>query len=271
MAAVPPHVLAAYGVAGPAQALGGGQGTSVVAGGLVLKPGAKVGEISWLAGVCARIQPHGFGLPAPVPARDGRLVVDGWSASTFVEGAPIDGRNRSAAVWLPVLEAGRAFHQAVRYERRPAFLDLRTHRWAVADRAAWGKAPLTSGLRSARLLNPLDGLVVDERLADQLIHGDLSGNVLLTAGLAPAVIDVSPYWRPAAYADAVLVVDALLWWHADSSLLNIGRPKGIDDCIWTSLLVRGLTFRLLSFDESSWSVPHELDRYSKVAQLLEAR
>ena len=33
-------------------------------------------------------------------------------------------------------------------------------------------------------------------VAPQLIHGDLTGNVLFGDGLAPAIIDLSPYWRP---------------------------------------------------------------------------
>ena len=30
----------------------------------------------------------------------------------------------------------------------------------------------------------------------QLIHGDLTENILFAEGLSPAVIDFSPYWRP---------------------------------------------------------------------------
>jgi hypothetical protein len=62
--------------------------------------------------------------------------------------------------------------------------------------------------------------------------------VLLSDGLAPAVIDMSPYWRPTAYAEAVVVVDALLWRRADSMLVDLGRPKSLDDRVWTSLLAR---------------------------------
>jgi uncharacterized protein (TIGR02569 family) len=246
-----------------------------VVDGLVLKPGADAEETSWLAGVCARVELQGFRLAAPVPAIDGRLVVDGWSATTYLDGTHVDERDRSAAAWLPVLEAGRTFHGGVRRERRPAFLDARKDRYAVADRAAWSDAPPTLGPRSARLLDRLDRHVIDERLADQLVHGDLSGNVLLRDGLAPAVIDVSPYWRPATYADAIVVVDALLWWLTDAQLVDLGRPQGLDEPIWTSLLARALTFRLLLFDESSQPTSRdsdqELDLYGEVAELLASR
>ena len=47
----------------------------------------------------------------------------------------------------------------------------------------------------------------------QVIHGDIGGNVLFAdaSGLPPAVIDVSPYYRPRSFADAVLVADAVAW------------------------------------------------------------
>ncbi len=32
----------------------------------------------------------------------------------------------------------------------------------------------------------------------QLVHGDLTGNLLFHTSLPPAVIDLSPYWRPTA-------------------------------------------------------------------------
>jgi uncharacterized protein (TIGR02569 family) len=275
MAAVPPRVLAAYGIGGTPQGLAGGQGTSVVVDGLVLKPDADVEETSWLAEVCKHAEPQGFRLAAPVPAIDGRLVVEGWSATPYVEGAPVDQHDRSATVWLPVLEAAHAFHQAVRHEPQPAFLQRRTHQWAVADTAAWGQPRPVIGPRSSQLLDLLDRHVIDEGLGDQLVLGDLSGNVMLGDGLPPAVIDVSPYWRPTAYADAIVVVDALLWWRADSLLVELGRPQAIDDRIWTSLLSRALTFRLLALDENSRPAPRELaqelDRYEEVARLVEAR
>jgi uncharacterized protein (TIGR02569 family) len=275
MTGVPPQVLAAFGIGGTPQQLAGGQGTSVVVDGLVLKPGADAEETSWLAMVCQQVEPRGFRLPAPVAATDGRLVVDGWSATAYVDGAPVDQRDRSAAVWLPVLEASRAFHQAVRQQPQPAFFRRRTHKWAVADAAAWGRQRPAIGPRSSRLLDLLSRHVVDEGLPDQVVHGDLSGNVLLSDGFAPALIDVSPYWRPDAYADAVVVVDALLWWRADPVLVDLGRPQPLDDRIWTSLLARALTFRLLAHNETARSAARgrdpEIDRYDRVRTLLDAR
>jgi len=44
--------------------------------------------------------------------------------------------------------------------------------------------------------------------------------VLFAAGEPPAVIDFSPYWRPAGLALAVAAVDALTWSGADPAILD---------------------------------------------------
>ena len=53
----------------------------------------------------------------------------------------------------------------------------------------------------------------DDSAAFQVVHSDLSGNVLFAggAGLPPAVIDISPQFRSVPYAEAVLVADAVAW------------------------------------------------------------
>ena len=81
--------------------------------------------------------------------------------------------------------------------------------------------PLAGQLRSLlAALRPV-------RLPAQLIHGDLGGNVLFAAGEPPAVIDFSPYWRPAGLALAVAAVDALTWSGADPAILDelAGEPE----------------------------------------------
>ncbi|MHB8449120.1 MAG: hypothetical protein ACYDAQ_01410 [Mycobacteriales bacterium] len=52
----------------------------------------------------------------------------------------------------------------------------------------------------------------------QLIHVSLTGNVLIHPELPPAIIDLSPYWRPPAFASAIVVAGALVWDDANESL-----------------------------------------------------
>lgn len=105
-----------------------------------------------------------------------------------------------------------ALHTLLKAAARPPFLDDRDDVWVVGDRAAWEEQPLViqhAALRGlarefAAHLRPCAEPV-------QLVHGDLTGNVLIAEGLPPAVIDMSCYWRPPTRALAVVVADALAW------------------------------------------------------------
>ena len=76
----------------------------------------------------------------------------------------------------------------------------------------------------------------------QVIHGDLTGNVLFADKLPPAIIDLSPYWRPAMFASAIVVADALVWEGADETL--VARFDHLDS--FGQCLARALIFRLVS-------------------------
>ena len=272
MMSLPAAVADAWNIRGDIEPLDGGQGTSVRAGGLVFKPQPDEALVVWHAGLCDRVTAVAFRLPAPVRSDDGRLVVDGWYATQFVDGDPIPAGDASVVSWMKAVTCSRDFHTVVAGEHRPALLDARTDHWAVADRAAWDEGdPPEIGQRSAGLLRRTRGFVVDEGLTPQLVHGDLSGNVLFAEGLPPAVIDLSPYWRPAEYADAIVVVDALLWWEADPELIATARPPALNSTRWRSLLARALAFRLLSFDDTrpdACAMDDELPRYSRAIDLL---
>ena len=206
-------------------------GQVFVAGGLVLKRAEDDEEAAWVAETLSHLEPPGIRVARPVRASDGRWVVDGWTASERVAG-------HVTRDWGEVLRAGAAFHLATAGLPRPGLLDRRTHRWAVADRMAWGEEPLPAERPPSvdalvARLSPID-------LPDQVVHGDLSGNVLAAPGLAPAVIDFSPYWRPAGWAAAVVVVDAVAWWRAPLALVDALEPGGRDQ-----LLARATLFRLL--------------------------
>lgn len=105
--------------------------------------------------------------------------------------------------WLRIFEASRAFHQAVEHLHRPDCLDARDDWWAVADRVACGEHGIqfrpvfeNLGRRLQAAVGPLG--------SPQIVHGDLTGNVLLSPTVSFAVIDVSPYWRPPEYAEGVV-------------------------------------------------------------------
>ena len=237
----PLAVLRAYGVEdAELEPLAGGQGGSWRAGGIVLKPlelGAA--EIEWQAGLFDRVRFEGVRVPRVARTRAGEAVVDGWSAWEHVAGEYVEGR------WGERVAAGEAFHRALAGEPRPdRVIDERTDHWATGDRVAWGELPVGDWLhvkhvpRLAAALRPVDA-------SSQLVHGDLGSNVLLADGLEPAVIDFSPYFRPPAFASAVIVGDALIWEDADETVLDaVAHVDDFPQYLLRALIYRAVTDRL---------------------------
>jgi hypothetical protein len=160
---------------------------------------------------------------------------------------------RRPGAWDEVLEVAERFHRAVAGVRwSPAMVSV--NRWAVADLVAWGEAE--GGLPDAAL--PLLAWRRPVDLPSQLIHGDLGGNVLFHDALPPAVIDVSPYWRPVGYATAIVVADAVAWGGAGGDLVErLLRQQG------DQLLLRAVLFRVATD-------PREAEAYQPVVSLLDA-
>lgn len=244
--------------------LSGGQGEAFRCGPIVLKPCHDAEEAGWIAQVCREVRQSGFRLPQPVEAIDGAWVVEGWQAWTFVDG----GHRRDC--WDSVIKTCRAFHAALRSVAKPAFLDTRNTPFARADRIAWGEESATFHPRLAPLVQRLQALMQPVDLPGQVIHGDITENVLFEPGRAPAVIDFSPYWRPAAYAQAIVVVDALDWYGADESILSLVSDVAEID----QLMVRAELFRICILNELNREGADTLDAvtgHERTVAMLERR
>jgi uncharacterized protein (TIGR02569 family) len=234
-------VLNAFGARGDPKPLAGGEGTSWRAGDLVFKPlqdSASVEEIEFHAELFDSIDVDGFRVPRSRRTGDGSLIVDGWTAAEYLEGRHEDGR------WADVIGVGERLHAAIAHVRRPAFIARRIDRWAVGDRVAWGELPIEDFFRVkhvprlASALRPLDA-------PSQLVHGDLTGNVLFHDTLPPAVIDFAPYWRPRPFFAAVVVGDALLWEGADETLLAaVAHIREFPQYLLRALIYRAVVDRL---------------------------
>ncbi len=201
---------------------------------MVLKPLDMSPEaLRWQAGLLAGLDGRSdFRVAVPRRARDGSLVVDGWTAWPFLDGEHTVGR------WPEIIAVGGHFHAAVRGCARPAFLAARDDHWAVADRVAWGELD-PGAYRHVRHVPELSASLRPVCGSDQVVHGDLTGNVLFHPGLPPAVIDLSAYWRPAAFGSAVVVADALVWHGADESLVRMAGQAPH----FAQYLLRALIFR----------------------------
>lgn len=259
-AAPPDHVLDLFVAEGVVEPLPGGHGTTWRAGDLALSPGHDA-SAAWLAPVQARLAvrldervPRSIRVALPVPARDGSLVVDGWAATRF-EPATTPCHD------LPTLRATAHLlhaHLASAVPERPDALDARTDRWAVAERQAYdADAAVAAGVQRPEPGLPelvaalAAGLDETDLGREQLVHADLAGNVLLDAVGVPFVIDLSPAWRSPLWAEAVCVLDAVLWHGAPSASLADWRTG-----LQRQALLRAALFRVLSDD------PCDVRRYA---------
>jgi uncharacterized protein (TIGR02569 family) len=221
----PARVLAAFGCVGTPVPLPGGQGECWRCGDVVLKPAPD--DAALIATVMnAVVETPAFRVARPVAAPDG-WVCACWPAWTFVAGVHRDDR---IADEVAVCDA---FHAAVAHLPRPAFETWSLYR--QADAVAWGESAFDRTAPGGPLLDRLAALREPVDLPDQLVHGDLGGNVLFADGLPPAVIDLAPYWRPAAYARAVVVADAVTW---------RGAPESVLDAAPFQCLVRAVAYRV---------------------------
>jgi uncharacterized protein (TIGR02569 family) len=237
MSPPPREVIAAFrGDEGAAAPLG----TVWRAGHLVLKRVDFRPETLWRATVLDALDDHDeFRIARPVRTVDGNWVAGGWEATRLIPGEPDVSRQDD------VLRAGIAFHAALAGLERPAFLDERDNPWTEGDRVAWGERPLRACPAARELLQPLQEARHQVRLTAQAVHGDLLGNVLFADGLPPAIIDWPLYWRPAGWASAVAVVDALCWYGAPPELA--ARWSHLPE--WRQMLIRALIYRIVTHDQ----------------------
>jgi uncharacterized protein (TIGR02569 family) len=250
----PEHVLTAFGLGGAHPTpLGAGWEGGWRCGEVVLSLVADHARAAWSAKVRETLFVDGVRLARPVRSTDGRFVVSGWRADTFVAGSPEPRHDEVVSVAVRL-------HEATAKLERPRFLtQAPVAPWSdvdvfiAADRAAWEDHPLHSlpsgarispgsadGQRSVDLINQLAGLRKPTKSASQLVHGDLYGTVLFAGSAAPGITDITPYWRPASWAAGVVVVDALSWGEADDGLID--RWDALPE--WPQVLLRALMFRL---------------------------
>lgn len=253
-------VLGAFGIADTVPTpLAGGQGTTWLAGGVVLKPISGLEEAEWVASVLHELPESGYRVSRPIRSNAGAWTTSGWSAWSWVSGSHDLTRG-----WKDVLAAGRSFHLALGDLTRPAFLDQRNDPWSLGDRAAWGTpTPTVTHQEFRPIVEVLAALRTPCEQRGQIVHGDLAGNVLFDDPRPPAIIDFVPYWRPAAFADAIVVADAILW-H--------GAGPGLVDCLGgeaRSMLARAAIYRLVTSDLAA--ARHEHDRSDYLAQEVNAQ
>ena len=240
--APPDPVLLAFGLGRrPLTAMEGGQGRTWRAGDTVLKPvDVPQAQLAWQADLFASLQGSGdLRVPLPIRSNDGSLAVDGWYAISFVTGRHETGR------WREIIEVGERFHGAIATVERPAFLDDRRDPWSMGDRVAWGELSIDE-VPETRHLDRLMTCIRPLGVRSQLVHGDLTGNVLFADQLPAAVIDLAPYYRPPGFAAGIVVADALVFEGADASVVDAAaHVESFPQYLLRALVYRAVTDRLV--------------------------
>lgn len=238
---MPPRVIVAWHLSPSTEAvvLSGGMGRAIRVRDWVMKPIDDEEEAAWCQAVWSGLRVPGIRIPDPILAPSGAWVEAGWVASRYLPGV-----SGPRGMFPLVLTVSRQLHRALARIPRPAFLEYRVHRWSLADHAAWGERTLEWIPLLIERARRLEQQRTELAMPFQIIHGDLAGNVLFEPGLWPAVIDFSPYWRPASYADAIILGDGLLWYDWDEVEPLVSRSE-----LFRQLLVRAILARLGALNE----------------------
>ena len=244
-------------------------------GDVVLSPISDHARAAWSAKVRENLYVDGARVSKPVRATDGRYVVSGWRADTFIEGSP-EPRHDEVVSLSVRLHAATARLEKPRFITQPPvapFSDIDV--FVAADRAAWEPVPLRDPRRtglldvhkegvdqSLSLLAHLAGKRAEVKAHSQLVHGDLFGTVLFADNELPGITDITPYWRPVSWAAAVVVVDALSWGGADAGLVERWDAMAH----WPQMLLRALMFRLAVHALHPKSSAHALRGLERTAE-----
>lgn len=165
-------VLNAFGTNATPVLLAGGQNTSYLCGNTVIKPEENESKVNWISQTFSELKIDEIRIPQPIKANSGKWIYNGWNAHAFIEGETTKSR------WHEKIKICRKFHQAIENLEKPDFIGKRTNPWEVADRMTWGDTKLQYGEKLKPVLSRLEPLVKPISLKSQIIHGDMTGNIL---------------------------------------------------------------------------------------------
>ncbi|KAH7137692.1 phosphotransferase family protein [Dactylonectria macrodidyma] len=258
MAVPSSDVLEAFGIVDDPIPLPEGRGICYRAGDIILKPSDNNEEAEWISSLTESLfkrQPSVYRVSCPKEVLGGstqRFVYSNWTAWSV-----ISGKTASKDAFEAILVASHELHTdlATLRPKKPPFLSQIENRWMEADRVTWDEKRLEDvGNVNADVLALIQPFLqrlwqmkkpILEGMKDQLIHGDMTGNVLFDHNreTPPGIIDITPYWRPAQFAEAIVVADGLVWHSRGRELVDVYGTGNMR----LQLLVRALYWRCLTF------------------------
>ncbi len=215
---VPAHVVAAFqGEVGLPEPAGHAWDNGRRVGSVVYSRASGVAA-GWSAKLRGTLQIDGVRLARPVRSTDGRFVVAGWNASTWIDG---DLSRRVDETVLVALRLADALAEQPA-PPEPEQADL----FVLADHRAWEE--------TSPEYRPVAGPM-------QVGHADLLTCTLYHGSQAPAVTDLVPFSvpRPRGYTAALVIVDGLIAGAVDDGILD--RFRHLPDL--DQLLLRAVSYR----------------------------
>lgn len=183
-----------------------------------------------------KIVPEGYRLSKPIRSTDGTFVSHGWVCTRFERGHEARGKIEEK------LRVSRLFHRDLSGVNVQDF-PRPDHAWSKAHQIAWQAKELPEDIhKEARdmIINLLRKVSLLQRYNLQVVHGDLSGNILFDDTLEPLVIDFSPTVAPVEYAEAILACDCIAWQGSPVSEIDL-LP---DSELYKEMITRAVIFRL---------------------------
>lgn len=114
--------------------------------------------------------------------------------------------------------------------------------WSRAHEIVWRERELPTDIHPeiCKTIKDVMKLLTPLSLPNQIIHGDLCGNILFHDTLPPVVIDFSLDYRPREYAEAILLADSIVWENGGEEAYSLIPPNS------HQILLRACLFRLLT-------------------------
>lgn len=243
---IPPEVLDAFWLPHEAIPLPGGQGNSWRVGDFVLKPHESSYE--WISQIVNQLTPLNFRVSHHHKTLDGNYTYQGWWCTHFELGHEVTGRITEK--YRIALE----LHDILGTIQKSENWYPSDSPWSRAHAIVWWERELPrdihpeiySTIRGViQLLKPIS-------LPNQIIHGDLCGNILFHETLSPVVIDFSLDYRPRAYAEAILIADSIAWENGGEEAYWLLPPNS------EQILLRACLFRLTT---KALLKPHDIENF----------
>lgn len=215
---VPNHVVSAFqGESGVPEPAGHAWDNGWRIGPVVYSRASGVAA-GWSAKLRGTLQLDGVRLARPVRSTDGRFIVAGWKASTWIDGELARRVDETVLVALRLADALTDKPVPPEPEQADPF--------ALADQRAWEE----SSPEYRELTGPV-----------QVGHADLLACTLYHGTQAPAVTELVPFPapRPHGYTAALVIVDGLIAGAVDDGIIE--RFRHLPDL--DQLLLRAVAYR----------------------------